>query len=466
MPTQGRDIAGHKRGVALRCSFATIRHMTAAMPKIAYLTAGAAGMYCGSCMHDNTLAAALTRQGVDVQLIPTYTPIRTDEDNVSVDRVFFGGINVYLEQKVPGYRFLPGAWRALLDRPSLIRWATRNVSSTSPMLLGSLTVSMLRGDAGYQAAEVTKICQWLSQSVRPDLVNFTNVLIAGCVPHLKRELAVPVVVTLQGDDIFLESLPEPYKAQALHEIRKLTEYVDAFLVHSRYYAEFMSEYLGIPSNKFRVVPLGIDTRGFPPPNHAPAVPPRESPTIGYLARLAPEKGLHLLVDAFLDLKQRAATRSVRLEIAGWLGENHRRYAEQEFERLRAAGWADDFRYFGSVTREEKLSFLQGLDVLSVPTTYRDPKGLYILEALAAGVPVVQPAHGAFPELLAATGGGRLVAPHDPHALADAWEDLLCHPEQCRALGQAGAAAVHQRFHADAMAASTLATLAEFFVDHQ
>jgi glycosyltransferase involved in cell wall biosynthesis len=430
--------------------------------KIAYLTAGAAGMYCGSCMHDNTLASAMTRLGADVQLIPTYTPIRTDEENVSIDQVFFGGINVFLEQQVPGYRFLPEFMRSILDRPNLIRWATKGVASTSPKVLGALTVSMLRGDQGYQAIEVAKICDWLSKTVHPDLVNFSNVMIAGCVPHLKRDLDAPIVVTLQGDDIFLESLPEPYKAQALSEIRGFVKHVDAFLTHSHFYAEFMSEYLGIPIKKFRVVPLGIELRDFPSIDELAKSRKGSPQTIGYLARLAPEKGLHVLVDAFIELKKRKATRDVHLRIAGWLGEDKRAYAEREFAKLEDAGLEDSYEHVGSIDRQEKIAFLQQLDVFSVPTTYREPKGLFVLEALAAGVPVVLPSHGAFPELLKSTGGGRLVTPNDPIALADALELMLLDATSRRQLGQEGAKAVHQNYHADAMAQATLDVLSEFY----
>jgi glycosyltransferase involved in cell wall biosynthesis len=412
-------------------------------------------------MHDNTLAAALTRQGVDLQLIPTYTPIRTDEEDVSIDKVFFGGINVFLEQKLPLYRFLPAAVRNLFDRPSLIRWATRGAASTSGKSLGAMTVSMLRGDAGYQAAEVEKLCKWLGESARPDLVNFTNILIAGCIPHLKRELGVPAVVTLQGDDIFIETLPEPYKSRALDEIHRLVEHVDAFLTHSRYYADFMSEYFGIPPEKVRVVPLGIDTQGFPAAPSEGSRSDSQPQTIGYFARLAPEKGLHLLVDAFIELHTRDATQDVRLRIAGWLGDNNRKYAEEQFAKLLDAGLQEAFEYMGSVSRDEKIAFLRQIDVFSVPTTYREPKGLFVLEALAAGTPVVQPDHGAFPELIAATGGGRLVAPDDPIALADGIEQLLSDHEARSKLATNGSEIVHRQHNADVMARTTLEVLAEF-----
>ena len=285
-------------------------------------------------------------------------------------------------------------------------------------------------------------------------------LIGGCIPALKERLRVPVLVTLQGDDIFLDSLPEPFRSRAFTEIHRLVAEVDGFLVHSRYYAEFMRDYFSIPADRLHVVPLGIDTSDFSSQLANEANPSRP-PTVGYLARLAPEKGLHVLVDAFVELRQRTETRDARLRIAGWLGPNQRSYAEDLFEKLRAAGLSDAFEYVGEVDRRGKVEFLRSLDLLSVPTTYREPKGLFVLEALAAGVPVVQPDHGAFPELLAATGGGRLVPPNDPRRLADALHELLVDPAARAAFAQAGRAAVHQNFNAQKMAEQTLAVWRKF-----
>ena len=427
--------------------------------RIAYLTAGAGGMYCGSCMHDNTLAAALSRRGIDVQLIPTYTPIRTDEDNVSVDRVFFGGISVFLEQKLPRLAWLSGQLGGLLDQPWLIRGAAARAVHTDARDLGALTVSMLRGTAGHQKREVEKLARWLAAPEhRPQLLVLSNMLIGGCIPTLKARLGCPVLVTLQGDDIFLDALPEPYRQQALGQIAELAPHVDSFIANSRYYADFMSRYLAIPAEKFRITPLGIDVRDFAAP---PADRSARPPTIGYLARLAPEKGLHRLIDAFLLLREAQETGQVQLRIAGWLGEHQRGYAEQQFERLRNAGLERDFQYVGSVDRLGKAAFLQEIDVLSVPTEYCEPKGLFVLEALAAGVPVVQPEHGAFPELIRATGGGRLVPPGDAPALAAALSSLLQDEAQRRALGSAGRQRVHALFHADRMADEALAVYREF-----
>ena len=251
-------------------------HMTRSV--CVYLTAGAAGMYCGSCLHDNTLAAALVRLGVDIQLIPTYTPIRTDEQDVSADFVFFGGINVYLQQKSALFRWLPSALDRILDRPWLLRRATVRSTAIDPKFLGDLAVSMLRGEHGYQRKEVRRLCRFLASDVRPNLVVLTNMLIGGCIPELKRTLGVPVLVTLQGDDAFLEYLPEPHKTRCFEQIRRLVRDVDGFLVHSRYYAEFMTGYFGIPPDKLHVVPLGIDTRDFAEPDRLDRIGVADGPS--------------------------------------------------------------------------------------------------------------------------------------------------------------------------------------------
>ena len=433
--------------------------VNAESPRIAYITAGSAGMYCGSCLRDNTLAAALGQLGVDVQLIPTYTPIRTDESDVSIDRVFFNGINVYLEQHMALFRYLPGAVNRMLDQPWLIRWATRGGIQTNPKYLGAMTVSMLRGTAGHQKREVDKLVSWLVGQARPQLVNLSNMLIAGFVPALKQALDVPVLVTLQGDDLFLDGLPEPYRSQAFAEIGRLVGTVDGFVVFSQYYKDFMSEYYGIPSEKLHLVRMGIRVEEFPRRQRpTPAVPAR---VIGYLARLCPDKGLHILIDAFIQLKKRPGMESVQLSIAGWLGKDDKQFAKNLFQSLRDSGLENDFQYHGVVDRQEKIEFLRSIDLLCVPTIYREPKGIYVLEALAAGVPVVQPDHGAFPELLKQTGGGCLVPPNDATRLAQTLEQLLQDPDRLQQLGREGQETVHRDFDAASMARSTLEVYREF-----
>jgi glycosyltransferase involved in cell wall biosynthesis len=439
---------------------------------IVYLTAGGAGMFCGSCMHDNTMAAALTALGCDVVLVPLYTPIRTDETNVSSDQVFFGGINVFLQQRVPLFRYLPGVFDRWLDRPWLLnRLASRSIRVAAEQL-GDLTVSMLRGEHGNQRKEVRRLVDWLASDLRPVLVNLSNILIAGCVEQIKARLHLPVLVTLQGDDLFLEDLVEPYKSQAMAEIRRIAQLVDGFIVFSQYYADFMAEYLQVPRERFHVVPLGLDLEDYGESGQGSGRRGQGSGVggqggeeqrkrfVGYLARVCPEKGLHLLVDAFVDLARRPGMEGVELRVAGWLGAANQRFLEEQRRKIAAAGLSDRFRYEGVLERQQKIDFLASLDVLSVPTVYHEPKGLFVLEALASGVPVVQPAHGAFPELLAATGGGRLVRPGDTRHLADTLGELLVDDAARRELGRQGQQRVFRDFSAPAIAAQTLAVYRE------
>src|SRR5437868_10911088 len=204
--------------------------------KIAYITAGAAGMYCGSCLHDNTLVAALVAQGHEALLIPTYTPIRTDEPDVSQKRVFFGGINVYLQQKLGLFRHTPWLLDRPLDAPRLLRWVSRFAVKTQAEDLGDLTVSMLQGEHGHQKKEVAKVVRWLAAEVRPGVVNLTNALLSGMVHEIKRRVKVPVLCSLQGDDIYLEALPEPYRGECLKLIREHCREVNGFLATCGYYA--------------------------------------------------------------------------------------------------------------------------------------------------------------------------------------------------------------------------------------
>jgi glycosyltransferase involved in cell wall biosynthesis len=420
--------------------------------KIAYITAGAAAMYCGSCLRDNTLAAALLAQGHDVLLIPTYTPIRTDEPDVSQRRVFFGGINVYLQEKLGLFRHTPWFIDRPLDAPRLLRWVSRFAVKTRAEDLGDLTVSMLKGEHGRQRKEVAKLVDWLSAEAKPQIINLTNVLLSGMIHEIKGSLKVPVLCTLQGDDIFLEALPAGARQQALALIRDHCREVDGFIATSAYYADFMAGYLAVPRERIHVIYPGLNLAGHGGPRtSANGV----APTIGYFARICPEKGLHLLADAFRILATTPGAPLCRLRVSGWLGENNQPYLDEVRRRLASAGLADRFTHVESPDHKSKVDFLSGLDLLSVPTIYREPKGLYVLEALANGVPVIQPRHGSFPELIEATGGGLLVNPDDAEDLARGLRQLLDDRLRREEMGRRGRDSVERLFTAEGMARKTL-----------
>ena len=426
--------------------------------RIAYISAGAGGMFCGSCLHDNTLAAALTALGHEALLIPCYTPLHTDEPDVSYRRVFLGGINAYLQQKLALFRYTPRFLDRVLDARPLLRWAAGFAVRTQAQDLADLAISVLRGEHGKQRKEVARLVDWLADDLKPDIVLFSNVLLSGIVHPLRERLPVPVLATLQGDDVFLDALPAESRETALNLVRDHCKEIDGFIATSRYYADFMAEYLAIPRQRIDVVYPGLNLQGHGLPRpERPGVPF----TIGYFARICPEKGLHNLVEAFCRLRQAPGSPRTRLRVSGWLGANQRAFFADQTARLQSAGLLDDVTHVESPDHASKVRFMQQIDVLSVPTVYREPKGLYILEALANGVPVVQPGHGSFPELIEATGGGVLVPPDDPDALAAALAKLRDDHAEREKLGQRGKQAVFERFHARAMAEATLAVLGKY-----
>ncbi|MEO7270706.1 MAG: glycosyltransferase family 4 protein [Vicinamibacterales bacterium] len=417
--------------------------------RILSLTGGAGSMYCGSCLRDNSLAAALLARGHDVVLTPVYTPTRTDETNVSQGRVLFGGISVFLEQHAPIFRHTPRIVDRLLDAEWVIRMASRRQIKVDPKSLGELTVSMLRGEQGFQRKEIDKMLEWLAIEPRFDVINLPYTLLLGLAAPLRRALGVPVCCTLQGEDLFLDGLGPPYRQQSLDLIRAASIHVDAFIPVSRFYADYMPGYLGVPAAKMKTIPLGINTEAYPFRSRDRA--PGEAFTVGYFARIAPEKGLHALAAGYRALRARPGIGPSRLVVAGYLAPEHQDYLAEVKAKMAAWGLADQFEYRGELDRAGKVAFLHSLDVLSVPATYAEPKGLFLLEAMATGVPVVQPRRGAFPEILERTGGGLLVEPDQDEALADGLLALWRDPARARALGQAGAAGVRQHYTVERMA---------------
>ena len=403
--------------------------------RILSITAGAAGMYCGSCLRDNGLAVELLARGHDVTLLPLYTPTTTDETNVSRDQVLFGGISIYLQQHLALFRHTPRFLDKWWDSPGVIRTLAGRSVSTDPKLLGDLMISMLEGRRGVLRKEFDKLLEWLAGEPAPDVINLPNSLLIGLAGPLREALKRPICCTLQGEDLFLDGLIEPYRTRALDLIRRQVADVDRFVAVSEYYVPVMSRLLGIPADRLAVVPLGINLSGYE--RRAPPKSPDDEFRIGYFARIAPEKGLQALADAYVLLRQRTPAARISLHAAGYLSRAYEPYLEGVGQTLGRAGLGGEFTYHGAVDRTGKLAYLRSLDVLSVPATYDEPKGVFLLEAMASGVPVVQPRRGAFTEVVDKTGGGLLVAPDDAAALAEGLYRLWADRGLTKMLGDRG-----------------------------
>jgi len=410
-------------------------------------------MYCGGCFRDNALVTALRKLGHDTLMLPLYLPLTLDEADQSAGTpIFFSGVNVYLAQKLPWFRRAPEWLRRALASPVLLKLLGGMAGRTRAEDVGELTVSMLRGEEGNQAREVDELVSWLKANHRCDLVSLSNVLLVGMVRRLKEQLRVPLVCMLQGEDTFVDALPERQRAAAWKILAERARDIDLFIAPSRYFAELMAERLKVPAQRVRVVHNGINTEGYSA-NRGPRTKDR-APVLGYFARMCAEKGLGLAVDVFIELKKRDRIPDLKLHVGGGCGPGDEPFVEEQKGRLDAAGLLSQVRFFPNVSRAEKISFFESLDVFCTPAMYGEAFGLYVIEALAAGVPVVQPRHAAFPEIVEETGGG-IIAEPNAEALADAAEPLLLDFERARALGKAGQRAVLQQFNVQRMAEGVL-----------
>ncbi len=424
--------------------------------KIVHITAGAGGRLCGSCLHDNALVRSLRTRGLDAILVPAYVPTTTDEENIAIERIVMGGVNVWLEEHVPLFRqmprFLDNTLGRLLDSRWLLAWLSSRTSSTRPADLGSLTASTLAGEQGHQRKEVEKLAAWLAADVRPDVVHLSNALLVGLARRVKQATGARIICSLSGEDIFIEQIPAPHYGRIRELLRERAADVDQFVSLNHSFAAFMADYLDVPIETISVIPHGVDRAGFPVV--APDLVARRRArggrlVVGSLARACPEKGLEQLVRALPLL---ARDRDVEVLAAGAEVDAEQGYLRRCLTLAEELGVADRFRWLGQVDRPSKLRLLESIDVFAMPTLFPEAKGIPVIEALAAGVPVVAPAHGTFPELLDNERAGLLHAPGDSADLARVIGRLLDDEPLASRCGRHGHELSLARHTADQMAA--------------
>lgn len=417
--------------------------------RLLHLTPGTGSFHCGSCLRDNALIKALRARGHDALMVPLYLPLVTDRDEANPEQaVRVGGISLYLQQKFPLFRFMPQFLHRWLNDERRLRWASKFIGMTSARDLGEMTVGSLLGEKGRQWSEWEQLVQWIESEAKPDVISLSNSLLMGLAPALKRRIGVPIVCSLQGEDSFLDTLTEPYRTQAWKLMQENAQSVSRFVSPSRFYADLMAQRLAVPSSLVAVVFNGLNFADYSAEHQEPEVP-----TIGYLARMIHGKGLTTLVDAFIALARRNTVPHVRLRIAGARTSGDDAYLLQLQDKLEKARLSDRVTFEPNLSFEEKTQFLQELTLFSVPATYGEAFGLYIIEAQACGIPVVQPRHGAFPELLEITQGGVLCEPDDSESLSQALEELLLDEPKRSVLSEKGRTNTRLHFSAERMAGS-------------
>jgi glycosyltransferase involved in cell wall biosynthesis len=410
-------------------------------------------------------------------MVPLYLPLTLDEaDQSQGTPVFFGGINVYLDQQFGWYRrWTPPWFRKWLSSPVLLRWASGRAAKTRAADVGELTLSMLRGEDGNQARDLAELVAWLEPQPHPDLVCLSNSMLLGMASELRRHLRTPVVCMLQGEDAFLDELLPTFRNQAWEILAERAMDADLFVTPSRFFAAEMERRLKLAPDRIRIVPNGISLEGYPTPrNHGRAecsgmgssgesaadARTKAAPHIGYFARMCRDKGLDLLVEAFIILRRRGRVSGARLRIGGGCGPSDEALVKTLQDKLGQAGLAEEVEWLKNPDREAKLSFLTSLRVFSVPARCGEAFGLYVIEALAAGVPVVLPRSGAFVELVEQSGGGMLCEAGDAESLAQTLEAVLLDEDLRGRLASAGQTAAHRDYGVTSMVQNLLSVFRE------
>lgn len=415
--------------------------------KIVYVTPGSGGtFYCQNCFRDSDLLKSLLELGHDVIKLPMYLPANLDENgSVSDTPVFFGAINIYLKEKLPFYRHAPVWLERLFDSEALLQFAAKKAGSTRASGLEEMTISMLLGEDGRQASELDHLINYLHE-IKPDVVHLSNALLLGLAHRLKKDLNTGVVCSLQDENEWIDLMDENYRGKVWNIMAEKAADVDLFVTASRFYAEKSQQQMTIPAHKIKVIYGGLDLDGY-----ETSVLPFDPPVIGYLCRMSEYFGLGILVDAFISLKKDDRFKDLKLHLTGGYAGEDKHFVNELMKKINGCGCGKDVKIFKHFNKENRVKFLKGLTLLSVPVPTGESFGAYQVEALASGVPVVQPEVGCFPEFVEATKGGVIYDPNNSEILAGEIASLLADPDKVRKLGERGQKAVMEQFSMSNMA---------------
>jgi len=418
--------------------------------KIVYLITGSGGsFYCGNCYRDMIYLRAIRKvPGITASAIPLYLP--PDEKDVESgfeNNVFFGAISMYLREKVPFLRNMPSFFEKLLDSAPMLKMAAKRAGTTRTEGLEELTLKMIRGEEAFPEKELDRLIAHLIKEGKPDVIHLSNSLIIGLARRLKKRLDVKIVCSLLNEDDWLDEMAEPYQSNAWKLIAREAVNVDSFLTPSVYYKNLFIEKTGISGDNFNIIPLGLD-----------AEPMTETKkevdgfNLGYFCRISSANGFDKLVDAFILLHEQKKLPGLKLHVSGGYTADDKPFIATQIKKVREKGLSNQIKLYPWFSGEGKDEFFKNVGIMSVPVRKHDGYGLYILESNAAGVPVVQPHTGAFPEIIELSNGGITYSPDTIETLADALYKVFMDESLRKVLGSNGSSNVRKLLSLDIMSA--------------
>lgn len=418
--------------------------------KIVYLITGSGGsFYCTNCYRDMLYFRAINKvPGMTASAIPLYLPPDKKNTETGFDKhVFFGAISMFLREKVGIFRNMPAFLEKFFDLGPFLKLAARQAGTTSPEGYEDLTLNMIEGDNAFRKKEVNRLVKYLSKNGEPDIIHLSNALILGLARQIKNRMQVKVVCSLLNEDDWIEDMSEPWRGRAWELIAREAVYVDQFITPSNYYKQLFISKTGIKGDNIHVVPLGFD-----PEQSSVEKNTNHPPAIGYFCRVSHNNGFDKIIDAFIDLKTRNIVPGLTLNVCGGYTGIDKAFISQQIKKIREHGYQKSIKIYPEFQGNKKLEFFNNVDVISVPVRKYDGYGLYILEANSSGIPVVQPATGAFPEIIEKTGGGITYWPDTIEELSSSLLKLLTDRELAFKLGETGKSRVRAELSLEKMSA--------------
>ena len=410
---------------------------------IMHVIPGSGGsFYCGNCLRDSKFVEALRESDHKAVKLPMYLPLFADEHDLSREiPVFYGAVSIYLKQVFPVFRKAPAWVDKLLNSKAMLKLASRFAGSTRAKGLEEMTVSMLMGEHGQQKEELERMVDWIAENCDPDVIHLSNALLLGLAGRLSERMNVPVVCSLQDEDVWVDIMKPAVREHIWNLMSEGVAHVQGFISVSDYYSGEMLKRMHIPSEKLSTVHIGVfpEDYEFTPPSQKPR-------NIGFVSRMCEENGLDILVDAFIELRKNKGFDDVKLVLTGGSTGDDKNYLKKIKLKLRINRLLNQVEFHEDFEEKGLRDYFKKVSVISVPVRNGEAFGIYLLEAMASGIPVIQPALGAFPEIVNSTGGGKIYETNTPAALAAELKKLLSDAGSLNSLSIQARKGVEEKFH--------------------
>jgi glycosyltransferase involved in cell wall biosynthesis len=336
---------------------------------------------------------------------------------------------------------MPDWFEKMLNSKPMMKMAASMAGSTRAKGLEDMTISMLLGELGEQKEELDKMVTWIAEHCKPDIIHISNALLLGLAKRLKEKTGVPVLCSLQDEDVWVDAMHPSFQQKIWDLMHKRAEDVDALVAVSNFFAETMKKQMNLPAEKVHTFYLGVDAEDYQ------FIPANEKPrNVGYISRMCHENGFDIVVDAFIELKKKPGFDDVKLIATGGSTGDDAKYIREQKHKIKENNLEDSFEIMPEFEGAARHDFFKKVSLISVPVRIGEAFGMYLLESMASGVPVVQPALGAFPEIIELSGGGVTYMPNSPEKLSETMAELLANRENLEKLSVAGYEGTKKKFN--------------------